>query len=142
MSATIKIAAGDIFRNGRGSAEYVDGINKHAQDLAYHQMTPFDPDRNIGNELVDMDNPILTGKNAAQGMIGNLVRDCVARFEDHQENIAEIVTDDERLLRIRTLDVRIYNQTPQAYLYYLVTEVVSGDVVESAKVVEDRKSVV
>jgi len=136
MSKTIKIAAGDIFRNGRGGAEYVDGINKHAQDLAYHQMTPFDEEKNIGNELINTESPLLTSEGAAMGFIGNKIRESVARFGDHQDELGSIVADDERLGRIRTLRVKRYPAAPLAYVYYLVTETVSGQTTESAKLVD------
>jgi len=135
MSKTIKMAAGDIYRNPQGRTEWVSGIDKLAQDAAYHQMTPYDPDADIGNELITAV-PIVSGLISMRGIVARYIRDAIGRLEKHHDALLDIISQDEKFGCIRTLTVKNFKEDPNSFLYYLVIENAAGDGTTIAKVVD------
>lgn len=136
MSKTLKMAAGDMYTDDRGRSSDIYGIDKFAQDVAYYLMTEYDEDKDIGNELINTNVPISTGRNAAKGVIATMTRRCINRLDTHQSDIEYIVTDDERFSRIKSLTVKPYSGYPGSYAFLLQLEVVSGDTTLKAGVVD------
>ena len=136
MSKTIKMSAGDVFRNPRGAAEYVEDLDKHAQDVAYHLMTEYDADRDVGNELLSADVRVTTGDLAAQSTVATFIRQCMDRFDRHQMLIEDEIADTERFAGVKSLQVRRIPSAQDAFMYLLVTETEAGDVNTVAQVVD------
>jgi len=129
MSTTLLFENGDIAINDRGRTAAISGINKLMQDLLFHLMTAYDEDRDIGNELIDMDIPPMVGKDATLGYIASQVRRTVERFDRHQQNLIEAgieVPDTERLDKISRLEVKQYPATAGTYTFLIAVKPVEG----------------
>lgn len=123
MGKTIRVADGDVFLNSAGRTESIEGVDKSAQDLAEMLMTPYDPERDYGSELADLDVPSSVSVFVGKSLIGKKVDEAVQRLKRMQEQ-DPYAGADEVIDRVQRLVIKEI-QTGD-YIFWVGVVTVSG----------------
>lgn len=121
MSKTLMKRDGDIVhQSSTGRPVFVEGIQKLSQDVADALMTDYDPERNFGSELSDLDR--INRRSGVLGMISRgyiktLVRDSIERLQQLQNTRVDQLTSFEAIKSIGNIRVIQFART--GYIFFV-----------------------
>ena len=137
MSKSIKFGAGDIVVDEQGLIQETEDLEKSAQDIGFNLSTEYDPVEDYGSELVSSELTLISGtQSSAPGIIGSFVRRSIQRHDRQQQVIQDIIPDNERFKKIKSLVVRPYSAIPGSFAYLVEIENVSGESTKKAMLVD------
>ncbi len=119
MSRTLKTENGDLFVNeSNGRVQYIEGIEKLSQDVAWSLMVTYDPERDFGQEL----DQVLTGNRRIQflsiinaAFIRERVTAAIERLQALQQQYPEHLSPYEAIERIQ--DIKVYPIDETGYVF-------------------------
>jgi hypothetical protein len=123
------MAAGDFYVGADGRFQFIDELDKAAQDLAEQLISPFNPTTGEGNEVLS-DDPQSARVAAvfSRDLIESRIADVVRRLQQFQSRDPAI-TPAEKIERIVDLRVFVLPSDKRNVGFYLKCEVESGEVI-------------
>jgi hypothetical protein len=109
---TLYVSNGDLdIPRNTGSLQYIDGINKAAQDVARHLLCEFSEFFQEGNELLELQiDPGSAGY--MEGLVTQLISECINRLIAKQRNL----DDDQRIVKINQIKTRLVGLTTVVFM--------------------------
>ncbi len=132
MSKTFAVVNGSVVMGADGQPETIEGYDKINQDINDVLLTPFNADRNYGNELLS-DSVILAERSAIPGLVQRDVTAAIGRLKTYQGQLArEQLPPSEKIDRLKAVNVTSLGNLGVAFL--AVVAVVSRTSAEVRKV--------
>lgn len=103
MSSTFAVSNGSVIMKANGQPQTLEGYDKIQQDINDILLTPFDPNRNYGNELLG--NGVIVSERAAiPGLVQRDISAAIGRLRSYQTQLAsDQLPDDEKINKLETI---------------------------------------